>query len=284
MKKCPKCGASVDSSSKFCTNCGYSFMNNDQSQMNNQQNNTQDNINRNVENVKKYSNGYFSWFMKSIKKPSESIENTHTYYGLTSFIISAVLIAFSLYNTISSFVSVIKDYGIKEKFISEAADNLSAADSSLESSSGDSGKAFIPFMNRFVKFMNDSYKMNFLKALIFIIIIMIVWLAIGFFAKKLSSNNKLSIFNYLNKLAEYTNYIIIIEIFIALFSIVGNSYSNIMIIIVLLSLLIPLIYNIGLSFLISKDIKGKMDKLYVMPVAILIDLIIAYEIIKYFFN
>lgn len=256
MKKCPKCGASVDSNSKFCTNCGYSFMNDDQNKVNNQQTNTQENINRNVESVKKYSNGYFSWFMKSIKKPSESIENTHTYYGLTSFIISAVLISLIVMRSISAMMSSVGTY---TSALTEGQVNFD--DSKIATGS-------------------------FVLSLIVVCLLMVLWIGLGFLAKKISTNKGIKFSNFLNNLAFHTNYVLIVDIFIlfvSLFSDGGSSSSfSLVLIVFALLILIPIIYNIGLSLIIFKDQSTKLDKIYAYIGAIVIDLIIIYEFLKMF--
>ncbi|UQS84919.1 zinc ribbon domain-containing protein [Apilactobacillus apisilvae] len=248
MKKCPKCGASVDSNSKFCTNCGYSFINDQNNQMNNQskQNNTQDNINQNVESMKKYSNGYFSWFMKTIKKPSEEVKESHTYYGLTSFIVSAILIAFTMYHSFMTISSLLGD-----TFGSVLGNNISD---------------------------NVSY----FDCLITVLILIIVWILIGFLAKKFSSKNKIGFFEYLNKLSNVTNYIIIIDLLLSILVLVSSSYLAYALVFLFITLIIPVAYNIGLSLILFEHSNSKIDEIYMVLGTIIADLLAVLIIFKLF--
>lgn len=134
-KICPNCGAEMSATAKFCTACGFNLSDveptgamtaNDNStntqstaanqyqvpvqptqpiqqapvQPNQPQINQQTSAepNPNVEATKEYARGYWSYLVDSIKHPFTINEKFHQYFGLTSFLVTALFSAWSIFN------------------------------------------------------------------------------------------------------------------------------------------------------------------------------------------
>lgn len=212
---CPHCGHPIESDSKFCVHCGYdltagasvdnasntvaqreqtgafetsseqgtndatpgneqgSQSQTDQSQVESEQPVGEDTLRA----ARQYSDGYFAWWVKSLKRPSESDPYVHQYYGLTSLAISILLVTFTVTLLISQVLTVI------DEFASELDSNFSA------------GASF-----------------SGVEVLILILLIACVYVLIGWAMRRYAfRDSQETIFSYANRLAGLTNVTMILN-------------------------------------------------------------------------
>jgi Predicted membrane protein len=96
MIKCPNCGTSLKEGTKFCTKCGTTITEAVETTGNASDKVATKPNNEKMDSFKKNSLNYFQWFKNTIKHPSE-VEQDNQYFGLVSFLINALLIAYSFY-------------------------------------------------------------------------------------------------------------------------------------------------------------------------------------------
>lgn len=213
---CPNCGQPVDADSKFCVNCGYDLTNGavtgptvastaqttngpvdateiseqptekptgeaeqradpqpDQSQGKPTQPVGEDTLRA----ARQYSDGYFAWWIKSLKRPSASDPYVHQYYGVTSLAISILLVTFTVTLLISQVLSVIDEV-------------INYWDSSFSTSDSFSG----------------------VEVLIFFLLATCVYVLIGWLMRRYAfRDTQESIFSYANRLAGLTNITMILN-------------------------------------------------------------------------
>ncbi len=213
---CPQCGYPIEGSSKFCVNCGYdltraasvgnaasmvsqpeesgngpqasSEQGTNTATMGNEQR-TQSKANQSqaepeqpvgedtLRAARQYSDGYFAWWVKSLKRPSESDPYVHQYYGLTSLAISILLVTFTVTLLISQVLTVI------DEFASELDSSFSAGDS-----------------------------FSGVEVLILILLVACVYVLIGWAMRRYAfQDSQETVFSYANRLAGLTNVTMILN-------------------------------------------------------------------------
>ncbi|UQS87269.1 zinc ribbon domain-containing protein [Nicoliella spurrieriana] len=273
MKKCPNCGKEVDRNSKFCTYCGYNFTNQSSASVKNNggdANQTTDssqpkasahqqvdahsaNPQPNVRNsqVKKFSKNYFQWLLDTLKHPTKRNTNTHRYFGLTSFMISTLLIILDIVqgiklavNATTSSISGLLGIG-----------NSSSIGSSITSSS-EYGS---------IMFHTSIY------LYICVLLMLLITILVPFVIRKVAYNDATSLGEFMNQFAAYSNYGLLIELVVLLLLSLGILIipAFVLMLFVYLGYLIAFVYSI-----LSVDDHGRLDKIYAMLIAFVIEFII----------
>lgn len=264
MQKCKNCGAELKPGVKFCTKCGTPI------EANKDLESASQNISSKatVEKIKKHSLNYFSWYKDSIINPSE-VNYDNKYFGLVSFLINAILVAWSVYiighRAISAALRVANEYA---------------------SVLGGTNSDVVNMPNGLSLYL----KLFFVSFLYFA-----VFLVVGFLCKKYLIDNNVKIFDYANQLASFSNSMIILEIimvlviFVAMPSNIANldSFSDWSLVKFLIVLLV-LMSNIWLVSYVASIIvdKGKMklDRIYVAVITLILNSAVLYFVFKLMYD
>lgn len=233
MEKCKNCGADLQPGVKFCGKYGApvdgSIENNSTTASRlNKANNSET-----IASIKSHSLNYFSWYKKSISKPSE-VDNSNKYFGVVSIVISVLLASFAFYSIIG------KVFAGAESAINEVSryyPNLS--------------NAGVP----------TGFKLYF-QLFLMVLVYYAVFILIGFVCKKYMIDKDTTIFNYTNQLGSYGNSIMIVQLLLVLFLLVSSTSSFILLIVFMMILSsISAVAYIG-SIVVTKA-QAKLDKIYV---------------------
>lgn len=106
-KKCPNCNAVISEESKFCTECGYSFL---ERPAGGKKNNVQEfvsqkeveeaskpiNIQIDLSKVNPALQGYWTYFLRTLKSPSKSISIKNSEFGWLQYLTLFLLNSFSM--------------------------------------------------------------------------------------------------------------------------------------------------------------------------------------------
>lgn len=238
MEKCKNCGADLQPGVKFCGKCGAPV---DGSMENNStmaSRLTRANNSETIDSIKHHSLNYFSWYKKSISKPSV-VDNNNKYFGIVSIVISILLASFAFYSIAS------KVFAGAESVINEASryySNLS--------------NVGVP----------TGFKLYF-QLFLMVVVYYAVFILIGFLCKKNLIDKDITIFDYTNQLGSYGNSIMIVQLLLVLFLLV-TGMSSFMALIVFMMILssISAVAYIG-SMIVTKS-KAKLDKIYVAMITL----------------
>lgn len=268
-KFCPKCGNQLKEGAKFCPKCGAQIAQNAQANTASNNGQAQAATNENVEKAKQMSSSYFTWFLDTIKAPSKGVKAENKYFGLVSFIISAV-------------ISVLFSVTYFSKWV-----DLTTA------TSNPNYKGLTGYLNGLVELrfealasslsnLSDTIKSTANKIDFLVILMIAAFVLVGFVAKVLLSKNenqKVDFFEYMNKLAAFTNIsnILLLIALIAIFvqGLYAAGFILIVFIITWINSLTGLTYSI-----VSGNEKGKLDKLHVAALAILAIYVVLYVLFK----
>lgn len=267
MQKCKNCGAELKPGMKFCTKCGTPVDN-----INTKRNSTSFGTvsidkKQTVEQIKKHSLNYFSWYKDSIIRPSD-VKYDNKYFGLISLLLNAIIVAWAFYivghRTIVAAVETANQYS---NLLGRSSDSINVPN----------GLSL------------------YLKLLIITALYFAIFLLVGFVCKKYLINNRTNIFDYANQLASFSNSMVILEFVIAivlLMSMPSNvssftSYSN-WSSVKLLIVLIVLIANIWMVSYIASIVidKGllKIDKIYVAVITLIVNSAVLYFVYRMVYN
>lgn len=181
MNNCSNCGSTMNAGIKFCTKCGSKMSSDEVASV-------AGNSNVTMDNFKRQSSNYFAWVKQTVLDPSK-VSTGNKYFGLISFLIHALLVTFAVYR-------------VENGILTPIAKGLSSSQSSL----GDLGrKADIATGGQL-----------FFKLFFISIIFYAIFLGIGFLAKKFLVNKQTNFFDYVNKLATYSNALMAVELLLAL--------------------------------------------------------------------
>ncbi|WKN28645.1 zinc-ribbon domain-containing protein [Apilactobacillus kunkeei] len=264
-KFCPKCGNQLKEGAKFCPKCGAQIAQNAQSNTASNNGQAQAATNENVEKAKQMSSSYFTWFLDTIKAPSKGIKAENKYFGLVSFIISAVI---SVLMSVTFFGKLVdlansstgSDFNTATYLIKAGIDGMVGASSE---------STFSSIINTI------SGKFDFL-----VVIMIVAFVLIGFVAKQvILKDEKIDFFEYMSQLASFTNIsnILLLVALLGLFVQGINALGFVFIVLTMtwINSLAGLIYSV-----VSGNGKSKMDKLHVAALAILAIYVVLYVLFK----
>ena len=242
-KFCPKCGTELKEGAKFCPKCGFD-VNSSSSDAK-----TSDKTNESIEQAKQYSSNYINWLVNTIKNHTDVVE-TNKYFGITSYVIAAIITYFLSSSIVSHFSGLYdSSYQYEIRF----------------------AVAFAGF--DVVKILDNPGLFKIMS-----VVAVIAFVGLGFLFNKLANGkngNKESLFDYTNKLATYTNYAVVFEILILAFSLITQD-PTIQITFILVGILL-VTYFIGLSYSIVDSKKGtKLPKLYWVVLCVFVLVIVSF--------
>lgn len=129
MKYCTNCGNELADDAKFCVNCGTKVTGEEQpvepadepkrsveqetpatpepTQTTNQQPKQE---NETVKAAQQLANGYFSYFLLTLKRPSEALKLEPSNYGFIQMIVLAFISVFSLSSILSGLTGMVSDF------------------------------------------------------------------------------------------------------------------------------------------------------------------------------
>ncbi|CAI2593939.1 hypothetical protein AKUG0406_06960 [Apilactobacillus kunkeei] len=267
IKYCPKCGYKLEEGAKRCPKCGTQINISSQSNTNLKKGQSRVFTDEDTKKSKELLIRYFNWFLSSIKSPSKSINTKNKSFGLISFIISAVI---SVLMSITFFDKLLdlsnssngQHYNGATYIIKIAVDGLVGFSSK---------SAFSSVINTIAR-----------KIDLLVILMILAFIMVGFVGKILISKNskqKVNFFEYLNQLAAFTNISNII-LLLALLGLFVQGFNALKLVFILL--VITKINSLtGLTYsIISDNQNGKIDKLHVAVLAIIVYYLVLYVISK----
>ncbi|MHA8110432.1 DUF6574 domain-containing protein [Lactobacillaceae bacterium Melli_B4] len=218
-KKCPNCGKEVDANAKFCTYCGYQFADQQSSSQvggsgeqhsatphqetptnnNGQQEPSkfQQDFQERSKEAKQFSNNYFQWLLNTLKHPTRVPNDSHKYFGITSFIISFVLIGVFIKLALKNVTELI--FRLMGSFSGVSGDASSFSQ--------------ITNSDQYTSFMNTVFNHLF----IFFLIELVLVTLIAFIIRKGIYHDRSSFLGFLNEFASYTNYALVMELVAVIF-------------------------------------------------------------------
>lgn len=205
--------------------------------------------NQTFENFKKHSSNYFAWFVNSLKRPSQ-VDQKNKFFGLISFAINSVLMAWILYLLVSRVFQIVTD------MIQTLSEQFGSSSSYYDSSDTISGGSI------------------FLIMLITVIICFAVFLGVGFLCKKFLAHDEPSMLTYANTLGSYSNSMIAVEVVTVLFLLIAlprdlsisiiDSIAKMAGVALLLIGLIMIIFSIAfIASLVNENGRTSIDGIYV---------------------
>lgn len=185
MNNCSNCGAQLAPNVKFCTKCGNPVV-----QAASVASQAQNYVasNQTITVLKSRSSNYFAWIKQTIMDPTNDKTDTK-FFGLISFFVHALLVAFALYRV---------NNAIAEP-IAKATHSSGLAD----------------VVSEMANFHVLTGFQLYAKILFFAVIYYAIFLGIGFFSKKLFLDKQADFFNYSNQLARFSNIILPLELLFA---------------------------------------------------------------------
>lgn len=275
MKKCKKCGADLKPGIKFCTKCGTPVDGDVESDstVTISEKKKESAINsETMDNIKKHSLNYFSWYKESISKPSE-VDYSNKYFGIVSIIISALLSAFAFYSVVN------KIFTSAESAINEASRYYSDSFSGIDIPTG--------------------FKLYFQLFLI-VLTYYAVFVLLGFVCKKYLINKDTNIFDYTIQLSGYGNSIMIFQLLLIIFLVISipsnlNSTSALSAasisalssfkFLVILTMIISSISAVAyISSIIIDKVEARLDKIYVAIITLLVSNAVVYFVFQMIAN
>ena len=254
-KFCPKCGNELKEGAKFCPKCGAQIVQNVQPNGANTNGAQNQNVvpNQSTEQAKNYAKDFFKWFWESVKHPSLTGKASNKYFGLTSFITSAVIAILSVM-----------------LITSKINGDIDLASSSI---GGDTTSSLSSLLQNIVS--NGAGKVELFSVLM---IVAFIALAYGFRAFAVAgTGEKTDFFEFMNKLAAYTNISVMLSAIMFVFVLIGGlvalPFNMLIFLFVVINDLIGFTYAI-----IDGQNSNKFDKLYVLLLAHL-SLIIVFFIV-----
>ncbi|TMS99108.1 zinc ribbon domain-containing protein [Apilactobacillus kunkeei] len=254
-KFCPKCGNELKEGAKFCPKCGAQIVQNVQQNGSNTDGAQNQNFvqNQSTEQAKNYAKDFFKWFWGSVKHPSLSGKAPNKYFGLTSFITSVVLAILSVM-----------------LITSKINGDIDLASSSV---GGDAASSISSLFQNLVS--DGAGKIELFSVLM---IVAFIALAYGFRAFAVTgTGEKTDFFEFMNKLAAYTNISVMLSAIMFVFVLIGGLVALPLNMFIFLFVVINDL--IGFTYaIIDGQNSNKFDKLYVLLLAYL-SLIIVFFII-----
>lgn len=280
MKYCTNCGAELKPGAKFCTSCGaaveaVSEVDNSINTVNTTNSTSvespeptekrssinTDTINAGVAKTKNFAGKYWNWLKTSIKTPSDYEMDTHPYYGLTSFVLFAVL-------------------GSLQVIIP--------------------GNMIFSEMNRDNGSLSDIVKNPFtfglfLKLAVVFLITYALYVGIGYAAERFfASDSQAKITEYTNRFAHYVNFSGILTVVALILSIIavptianGSSSDTphvpgIVLLIMIILMIAGVAFQIGfIATFLAHDVSFKIDRIYVVLIAEIAIGVITYFVVRY---
>lgn len=243
-KFCPKCGNELKEGAKFCPKCGAQIVQNVQQNGANTNGAQNQNVvpNQSTEQAKNYAKDFFKWFWESVKHPSLTGKASNKYFGLTSFITSAVIAILSVM-----------------LITSKINGDIDLASSSI---GGDTTSSLSSLLQNIVS--NGAGKVELFSVLM---IVAFIALAYGFRAFAVAgTGEKTDFFEFMNKLAAYTNISVMLSAIMFVFVLIGGlvalPFNMLIFLFVVINDLIGFTYAI-----IDGQNSNKFDKLYVLLLA-----------------
>jgi len=253
-KFCPHCGTEIKNDAKFCPKCGYALASattpNDQPREQPQpqaqpqatQTTAGTNANANASDsfadVKRFSGNFFSWWLATIRHPSQVIPNVNRSFGAIAIALEALL-------TVLTLVSLGK------RIVALYSRDVSQAVASMINVNG----------------------LLFKAGLIFFFLILLgaaIYVSLSYgFRRLIDDNAPLNFWEFTNQFAGITNLILIFNLITFLLSLIttGANFSSYSLMILFM---IPtsVILSVGYIFIIIKDVDNpRIDKFYTLLLA-----------------
>ncbi|MBW1605024.1 zinc ribbon domain-containing protein [Lactobacillus sp. Sy-1] len=262
MKTCPNCGRQVENNSKFCTYCGYKFIDpsndsvvsnpeNKQSQSQSRQQSNQ-HWDEKTKEAKRFSKNYFQWFKDTLKHPTALNDSSHKFFGLTSLIISLVLIALNIIQGFRAFVAL----GLRM-----AGGILGGATSGLDATSS---LSTITGSSEYGNIVSSV----FIHLFVYIVLALLITVLIPFAIRKAFYKDRISLWNFINQFASYSNYVLLIELLALIFFTLSVFviFSSILLSIVSLGYLIAFLFSI-----FSTNERNGLDRIYAVLIGLFVE-------------
>lgn len=253
-KFCPHCGTEIKNDAKFCPKCGYALsqaLDNDQptsptqpeSQAQPQpaaaQSDASSTATDSFSDVKRFSGNFFSWWLATIRHPSQVVPNANRSFGVIALALEDLL-------TVLMLVSLGK------RLIALYSSDVSQAVASMINVNGILFKAGMIFF-----------------FLILLGVAVYVSLSYGF-RRLIDDQAPLNFWEFTNQFAGITNLILVFNLVTFLLSLIttGANFSSYSLMILFM---IPtsVILNLGYVFIIIKDVEHpRLDKFYTLLLAV----------------
>lgn len=249
MKRCPNCNAEVPDDAKFCTHCGAKLaavpaaaksepvaaQNNQPQQPFQRKANSQD--------FQNSLNSYWKWLVGSWKKPFEN-QITNKYFGLITLLLEVLLFTLGVGHLAQKGAAV----------ASNAANNINDIKSLFSGSSSST--------------VSSSYTIGFgfyISIILIIFLAAVAMVGVSFLILHAVGGNQSqeSFLNYLNRLAHYSNSILILDIAFCLILFLASVGSTSVLLSLLILSLISIIWTITLTLGVTTfKNSGQFDRIY----------------------
>ncbi|MEJ6399938.1 DUF6574 domain-containing protein [Nicoliella lavandulae] len=276
MKQCPNCGKEVPSNSKFCTYCGFKFdeqpaganvnqSNDNQKQPGNsnpgQPTQRQEAFNEKTAEAKQFSSNYFQWFMDTLKHPTRFNRNTNQYFGLTSLIISVVLIAILINQALKNIPTFL--YKLSTMF--DSGSNSSDASSIAQFTSSSQ--------------YNEGIRATFTHVFAYSVVALVLAVLIPFLIKKVVYHDSQKFLSFTTEFATESNYVLLIEVLV----IILLSLNMFVFASLVLTAFISVGYTIAFYYsLFRNSHSNQLDSIYAVLIGVAVQFIVAYLLVSGF--
>lgn len=243
MERCRNCGAILQPEVRFCGNCGAVVNEGIRNNSMTMSRTNRSNNNARVSNTRQRSSSYFSWYEKSILKPSQ-VDSNNKYFGLISIAISIVLAMFVFYSVVN------KVFAGAASAINEVSRYYTNSTANVDVPTG--------------------FKLYF-QLLLMVLVYYAVFILIGYVCKKYLIDQDTNIFDYTNQLSSYGNSLMIVQFLLLVFLLIAipsgmGSFKFLIFFMMILSSISAVAY-IGSIIVVKAQIN--MDKIYVAVITLL---------------
>lgn len=255
MKKCPNCGEMMAANVNFCTNCGT-----DLRQVSAEKEQTENQVAPEVKTEPKPTqsvsaasqpvqttraqvqqtqqvpgpNGfsqYWAWNVAAWKQPTAEVKN-EKWYGLVNIAIEIVLFMISCWKMLQN--------------------GINTMTSSLNNSAAGS------FFSNSANQVANQQSGNILgKLFVFLIIAVAIMIALSIAGYAFTYKRHVDVIAYINRVVQYSNYLVIINIIILLLALMGTGMSAVMFF-VFVSILIFTLANVAPVMMDDNNVKDKV--------------------------
>jgi len=255
---CPHCGNELKPDAKFCPKCGYALgattepttptdperpaaqaaASQPQPQAQPEPTAAPSGPNK----FQKFSGNYFSWYLETLRHPSQPRVDAHRFFGLISLLVEALLL-------------VLTFMLLGQKAINLANRMMSSFDDSTQ---------FASYLN-----LNGVLFKTGLILFLIIVFILAIYVGIAYAFRRVMTNLPLNFWDFTNQFAGTTNLLMIFNLITFLLGLITGS-GNFSSLTILMIFMIPanLILNAAFIFIIVDDVDhSRMDKFYTVLLA-----------------
>lgn len=264
MNNCTNCGAQLAQGMKFCTKCGQQVVL--ASSMASAAELTSNfNSNPSVVALKRQSTNYFDWIKQSLFDPMDKEKDTQ-YFGFISFLLHALLMSFSVFIVENTFLEPIQKVTQTNRLTED-----------ISKSMGMTMTTGLPLFG----------KLFFIAMLFYVIFV-----AVGYFSKKILVDPQAGLVEYTNSLARLSNALLILELAFTVFTFVTmlgtitqSKLGNAAMLIFLNMVIGGAVWSVSYVASILLDKKQmKWNKIYVSMLALTISNLLMWFVAKYIFD